>query len=99
MDDGTQVRVIEIKNIAACCIKKGGAQRIDPFGAADDTRLPAFREHHERGQSMLNRIFSAAGQRGSDEVQDRAFAFVPYRVRELFPSRIADKVAECPRDI
>src|SRR5262245_65679064 len=99
MNDGTQMRVVEIKNIAACGIEKGSAQRIDPFGSADDNRLPAFREHHERGESMLNRILSAAGKGGGDEVQDRAFAFMPYRVRELLPSRIADKATECPRDI
>src|SRR5262245_41286479 len=98
MNDGTQVRVVKIKDIAACSIEKGSAQGIDPFGSTDDNRLPAFRKHHERGKSMLNRILSAAGQRGGDEVQDRAFAFVPYRVRELLPSRIADKAAERPRD-
>jgi hypothetical protein len=93
------VRVIKIEHIAACGIEEGSAQRIDPFGSADDSRLPTYREHQERGESMLNRILSAAGQRGGDKVQDRAFAFVPQRVRELFPSCTADEAAECPCDV
>ena len=99
MNDRTQVRVVEIEDIAACGIEEGGAQRIDPFGSADDGRLPAFREHHERCESVLDRILSAARQRGGDEVQDRSLAFVPHRVRELFPSCTADKTAESPRDL
>ena len=99
MNDRTQVRVVEIKDIAARGIEEGGAQRIDPFGSADDSRLPAFREHHERGESVLDRVLPAAGQRRGDEVQDRALAFVPHRVRQLLPSRTADKAAECPRDV
>ena len=93
MNDRAQVRVVEVKDIAARSIEEGGAQRIDSFGSTDDSRLPAFREHHERGESMLNRILSTAGQRRGDEVQDRALAFVPHRVRQLLPSRTADKAA------
>jgi hypothetical protein len=93
MNDRTQVRVVEIKDITACGIEEGGAQRIDPFGPANDSCLPAFREHHERGKSVLDRFLSAASQRAGDKVQDRAFAFVPYGVRELLPSRTADKPA------
>ena len=99
MNDRAQVRVVEIKHITACGIEKGGAQRVKPLGPADDGRLPAFREHHKRGESVLNRILSAAGQRGGDEVQDRALAFVPHRVWKLFPTRPADKAAERLREV
>jgi hypothetical protein len=78
MNDRAQVRIVEVKDIAACGIEEGSAQRIDPFGSTDDSRLPTIREHQERGESMFNRILSAAGQRGGNKVQDRAFALVPH---------------------
>jgi hypothetical protein len=99
MNDGTQVRIVEIKDIAACGIEEGGAQRIDPFRAANNGRLAAFREHHERRERVLDRVLPATSQRGSDEVQDRALPFVPHRLRKLLPSRAADKAAERLRDV
>src|SRR5262245_60879283 len=99
MDDRAQVRIVEIEDIAAGRIEKGGAQRIDLLASADDGRLPAFGEHHKRGECLLDRILTAAGQCGGDEVQDRSLAFVPHRVRELLPAGAADEGAERLRDV
>jgi hypothetical protein len=80
MNDRAQVRTVEVKDIAACGSEEGSAQRSTRSVRPMTIACPHF-ENIGSEVSMFNRILSAAGQRGGNKVQDRAFALVPHRVR------------------
>ena len=76
MDDGAEMRVVEIVHICGGGIDEGGVHRIRSLGASDERCAAGTREGPQRFKRLFNGNVVRTFQGGCKEVQQRAFGRV-----------------------
>ena len=99
MNDGAQVRVVEIEPVGKGPVDARRGQRIETLAAAEQRRLRLARKLAQRSKQALDRFVAAAADRTAEPVEDRALAFVPHGLRNVAPARFHDEVRELSRDV
>ena len=75
MDDGLQMRVVEIEDVARNAVEERGIEDVDPFGAAQNAALRRPENGLHRSQRAVDRLVTAAADGAARPVHQRAQGF------------------------
>ncbi len=80
MDDGLEVRVVEIERVRGDAVDERRARHVDALGASEHRRLRGGLEHRDGGQRRLGRFVRRGADRAADPVVERTVRFAFDRV-------------------
>ena len=84
MDDGPQVRVVEIEDVRADAVHQRGVQHVHAFVAAEHGGLRGPGEWRERGDRDVDGLVARSADRAADPVQQGAGRLLAHGGREIF---------------
>ncbi len=94
MDDGREVGVVEVEEVARHGIGVGGVEDVEALRAPDQAGLARTGKRAEHADRRPDRGVSRRAERAADEVEERALCLVADRGREIVPRRRGDEGGE-----
>ena len=94
MDDGLQVRVVEVEHVRADAVHQRRVQDVQPLAAAEHRGLRGSRERRERGDRRIERLVTRAADRAAHPVEQRALRFLPDRLGKIVVAHRQDVAGE-----
>ena len=77
MNDGLQVRIVIVEDVAGHAVEECRVHDIEPFAPAEQRGLRRSRERRERGHRDVDRLVMRAADRDTDPVQECPHALFP----------------------
>ena len=99
MDDGLEVRVVEVEHVRAHAVQKRHGERIHPFAPADHRGLGRAGKRGERGNRVVESLVTRAAKRAAHPVDDGAPRLAHDRRRDVFGTSTDNVARELTGDV
>ena len=94
VNDGRNMRVVEVVHVRAHCVERGGVQHVHAFAAAYDAHVIVGTETAVDGHRLTERRIVRARERNREVIDERAFRFVAHDHGQVGPLRLRDETRE-----
>ncbi len=98
MDDGLEVRVVEIEGVRSDAVDQRGAGHVDFLGAPEHRRLRRGLEHLHRRQRGIRRVVARSADGAAEPIVESAMCLVFDAGGKSAGAMTNDELGEDPRD-
>ena len=83
VDDGLQVRIVEIEGVRRGAVHERGQHDVELVAAPEHGRLPRSGKLGERSERAFHRLVAGGSDRATDPVEERPRRLVPHLLRHV----------------